>query len=51
MVKETKEIKALIEKGEKDEEITKALSHLHDTFHTILESFRKNDEEHTSDHK
>jgi hypothetical protein len=51
MVKEAKELKALIEKGGKDDEIAKALNHLHDTFHTIVERCNKNDEEHKTDHK
>ena len=51
MVKEAKELKLLIEKGGKDDEIAKALNHLHDTFHTIVERCDKNDEEHKSDHK
>jgi cob(I)alamin adenosyltransferase len=51
MVKEAKDLKSLIEKGGKDEEIAKALNHLHDTFHTIVERCNKNDEEHKSEHK
>jgi hypothetical protein len=51
LVKEAKELKLLIEKGGKDDEIAKALNHLHDTFHTIVERCDKNDEEHKSDHK
>lgn len=51
LVKEAKELKALIEKGGKDDDIAKALNHLHDTFHTIVERCNKNDEEHKSDPK
>ena len=44
--KEANALKALIEKGGSDAEITAALAHLHDTFHLIVERCNKNDEDH-----
>ncbi len=38
LVADSKKLDKLVQKKAKDEEITKALSDLHDTFHTIVES-------------
>lgn len=46
LVADSKKLDKLVQKKAKDEEITKALSDLHDTFHTIVESCSTMEEDH-----